>query len=361
MATICLCMIVRDEAAVIARCLESVRGLIDHWVVCDTGSTDGTQGIVAASLAGIPGELHQRPWVDFGHNRTEAIRLARDKADYILVLDADMVVNVHEGMDRTLTADAYAVKYEVDLGYRQLMLVSSRHDWRYIGATHEYVHAATACDQRPIDWLTLTHHCDGSGRTAKFERDVALLSDAVARDPDDNRSIFYLAQSYRDLGRAEEALNWYQRRAAGGGWAEEVFYSLYQIGALRQKLGHEWSCVLSSLTAAYDYDPRRIEPIYMLVHQLRLEGRYALGHLLSGGCLGAACPDGLFVERNVYRYRLAFEHAICCHYVGRFADAVRINDGLLALADLPAEYRAATARNRALSAAAGAGHAFCAA
>ena len=40
-----LCMIVRNESAVLARCLDSVRGLADEMVVVDTGSTDGTQEI----------------------------------------------------------------------------------------------------------------------------------------------------------------------------------------------------------------------------------------------------------------------------------------------------------------------------
>ena len=87
-------MIVRDEAAVIERCLASVRDHIDTWVICDTGSTDGTQDLVRTALSGIPGELHERPWVDFGHNRTELLRLARGKADFLLLLDADTQGNL---------------------------------------------------------------------------------------------------------------------------------------------------------------------------------------------------------------------------------------------------------------------------
>jgi hypothetical protein len=61
-ASICLAMIVRDEAQVIERCLSSVIGLIDYWVICDTGSIDGTPDLIANILAGVPGELHHRPW-----------------------------------------------------------------------------------------------------------------------------------------------------------------------------------------------------------------------------------------------------------------------------------------------------------
>ena len=80
MATLCLCMIVRNESHVIRRALESVRGIIDYWVICDTGSSDSTPIEILAALAGIPGELHGAAWVNFGHNRTDVLRLARGKA-----------------------------------------------------------------------------------------------------------------------------------------------------------------------------------------------------------------------------------------------------------------------------------------
>src|SRR5262245_49038382 len=94
MKSICLVMIVRNESAVVRRCLDSVKGVISHWVICDTGSTDDTAIIIEETLKGIPGTLYRTPWVDFGHNRSLALQLARGKADYHLLIDADMVVNV---------------------------------------------------------------------------------------------------------------------------------------------------------------------------------------------------------------------------------------------------------------------------
>src|SRR5262245_56903347 len=91
--TICLVMIVRNEASVIERCLDSVKPFIDCWVICDTGSTDRTKEIIRESLAGIPGTMHDVGWQDFGRNRTIALRFARGKADYHLLLDADMTLN----------------------------------------------------------------------------------------------------------------------------------------------------------------------------------------------------------------------------------------------------------------------------
>ncbi|WP_234354548.1 hypothetical protein [Streptomyces sp. NRRL WC-3618] len=66
--SLCLCKVVKNDSQVIERCLRSVRHLIDHWVVCDTGSTDGTQDLIRRTLDGIPGELHEEPRIDFGSN-----------------------------------------------------------------------------------------------------------------------------------------------------------------------------------------------------------------------------------------------------------------------------------------------------
>src|SRR4051794_7539625 len=106
--SVCLTMIVKDETAVIERCLRALRPFIDCWSIVDTGSTDGTQRLIASSLADLPGELHERPWRDFGHNRTEALALARAWADYSLMIDADETFDVAAGFAfPELTADGY--------------------------------------------------------------------------------------------------------------------------------------------------------------------------------------------------------------------------------------------------------------
>ena len=153
--TICLVMIVRNEAAVIRRCLESVKPLIDHWVICDTGSTDDTRRIIQETLAGIPGELHDTPWVNFGHNRTIALQLARGKADYHLLIDADMTLDTPADFRAALTEDAYMVRYTGPTDYWVERLVSDRHEWEYVGAAHEYIRARTAATRTKLPGVIL--------------------------------------------------------------------------------------------------------------------------------------------------------------------------------------------------------------
>ena len=100
---ISLCMIVKNESKVIERCLASILPVIDYWVIVDTGSTDGTQDKIKKFFdnVGIPGELHERPWKNFGHNRSEALELAyaNKDIDYCLMIDSDEVLVFDPGFD----------------------------------------------------------------------------------------------------------------------------------------------------------------------------------------------------------------------------------------------------------------------
>jgi glycosyltransferase involved in cell wall biosynthesis len=229
-------MIVKNEAAVIRRCLESVKPIISHWVICDTGSTDRTKSGIEEILGDIPGNLHDDAWVNFAHNRTLSLQRAKGKADYHLLIDADMVLNIGGDFSRDLTEDAYLVRFEGPLDYQVIRLVSDRHDWRYIGVTHEYVFAETAQPAARLPSLTVTHYEDSGTRLEKYSRDIALLTEALATEPSNARYVFYLAQSYRDTGDYKRALDWYEKRALLGGWEEETWYALYQVGRMQQVL-----------------------------------------------------------------------------------------------------------------------------
>lgn len=80
-------MIVRNEAHTLARCLESVRDVVDQMVIVDTGSTDGTIALAKAYGA----EVYHFAWCDdFAAARNEALRHAC--GEWILYLDADEVL-----------------------------------------------------------------------------------------------------------------------------------------------------------------------------------------------------------------------------------------------------------------------------
>jgi glycosyltransferase involved in cell wall biosynthesis len=339
-------MIVKDEAAVIERCLSSARGLIDSWVICDTGSSDGTQPLIEKALEGVPGTLHERPWRNFGENRTEALRLASGRGDYLLLIDADMTVTFEpEGLER-LTADAYMLRHTELLEYRIKRLVRSDRDWRYVGATHEYLTTDGPETVENLDAVLIHHHADSGTRAEKFERDLRLLSEDLEGDPHNRRTVFYLAQTHRDLGHLDDAIRLYERRGRMGGWDQEVFYALLQVGVLRAEQG-DWPGAMAGLVAAWEYRPQRLEPLYELASRLRLRGQHETAHLFAKRGLGFSQPDDiLFISPWVYRWGLWFEYSIAAYWVGETDEALAACDRLLAMGNLPETYRQHTLVNR---------------
>ncbi|NUS16700.1 MAG: glycosyltransferase [Streptomyces sp.] len=346
-------MIVKNESQVIERCLAAARPLIDSWVIDDTGSTDGTQDLVRRALDGIPGRLHEVPWQDFGHNRTLNIRRALGTADYLLLLDADMVVRQEPpGADLAgLTADAYMLRHPGDVEYRIKRLVRGGLPWRYEGVTHEYLTADRDHSTADLDTLLIDHHADGGSRADKFTRDAALLRADLERDPDNPRTVFYLAQTLRDLGETAEAIALYERRAAMGGWVEEVYYALLQAGILRAERG-AWPLAMERLVRAWQTRPERMEACYELVSRLRREGQYEAAHAFAVAAVDRPAPaDWLFVQPWVYRWGILFEYSITSYWTGDTAASLEACDRLLSLPDLPPAYREQTLHNRGFAAA----------
>ena len=163
-----------------------------------------------------------------------------------------------------LTADAYLIGFDGALDYWVERLVSDQHEWRYLGVTHEYVHSTTAARKEKLPEIKVQHLCDSSSRTEKYQRDIRLLEKALKDEPNSTRYMFYLAQSYRDVGLGFQALEWYQKRAEQPGWIEETWYSLYQIARLKHQSAMPWPHIQDAYLAAYEFRHSRLEPLFQL-------------------------------------------------------------------------------------------------
>ncbi len=350
--SICLNMIVRNEAHIVGEVLDAVAPYVSSWVIVDTGSDDGTQDAIRSHMRtlGIPGELHEREWRNFGHNRTEALELARGHADYIWVMDADdMVVGTLDFSG--LTADCYLLRYGSGFSYWRRQIFRSGLRWRYEGVVHEYA----VCDDPATDArLDGDYYIDSrrlGGRNLdpkKYERDRDLLLAEVARNPDDARSVFYLAQSYYDAGDPANALEWYRRRAGMGGWDEEVYYALFRCGECQVLLGAPWSEIQDAYLRAWETRPVRAEPLHALARQYRIEGRHQLGYLFAERAASIPLPadDALFVGADVYDWRALDEQAICAYWIGKYMESFALCRVLLASPSLPDDERERVAENR---------------
>jgi SAM-dependent methyltransferase len=321
-------------------------------VIVDTGSDDGTQDIIRRLMAnrGIPGELHERPWRDFGSNRTEAIALAQGHADYIWVMDADDVVEGTVDFSG-LSADGYSMRFRDGITYWRRQLFRNGVPWRYQGVLHEVAVCDVPFTEAQLEGDYHIHSRRLGARNLdpqKYARDAAILQADVDRNPDDARSVFYLAQSYRDAGEFAQARTWYARRAEMGGWDEEIYCSLYQVANAMEQLGEPWPAVQDAYLRAWNARPTRAEPLHAIACHYRMAQQYPLGHLYARIAAEIPLPpaDKLFLHSDVYAWRALDEQAVCASWLGRWAETFELNQRLLARDDIPAQDRARIAANR---------------
>lgn len=345
-------MIVKNEAAVIERCLASVKPFVHAWAVSDTGSTDGTQDIVRRVMADLPGELIERPWVDFSTNRNEALELARKHGDYALIIDADEVLEADTGFAwDELDAIGYSLELVYgDMRYRRIAVPKLNADWVWRGVLHEALNSAHAAQARFMPGLRIRVFSDGArsqqSQRDKFLHDAEVLRRALALEPDNARYAFYLAQSLRDAGEPQQSVAAYEHRIAMGGWAEEVYFSKLQVGILKERTGAAYADIVAAYLDAYDFRPTRAEAPCELARYLRLQRRYNAARDFARTASALARPDDvLFIDEAVYAWRARDEWSVSAYWCGDRADSARLCRELLDDARLPPSERARVQKN----------------
>lgn len=337
-ASMCLVMIVKNESKVIKRCIDSVKDYIDYWVICDTGSTDGTQDLIKNLMKEykIKGELHEREWKDYGTNRTESLELSKGKCDYRLIIDADDFLDVQdpENLFVDLTEDSYKIKIQLGaVSYYRTQIIKSDQDWKYIGVLHEYLEGPSPeVKEGFIENAQMIAAISGDKREGitpkeKYYNDALVFKNELDKNPNLDEGLktryqFYLAQSYRDAEMYEEAIEEYQKRADMGAWPEEVYISLYMIAKIKLVIGRPEEDIINSFLKAWEYRPIRLEAPYNLIRYLVSRKRYFLGFVIASTCMRMqACEDILFVEADIWSWKMADEYSVLAFYTGNIKEA----------------------------------------
>jgi len=354
---ICLNMIVKNEKDVITRCLDSVKSVIDYWVIVDTGSTDGTQEIIKNHMKDVPGKLFERPWGNWGTTRTEALRLAQDhgKGEYLLFMDADDILEIDPDFDfQSLHCDLYYMwRGSKDFSYMKPQLAKRDLPWKWVGVTHEYLGSDFSFTSETLDkvkYITLDGGACAKDPKKKFWTNVKLLEEGLKQEPENTRYAFYLAESYRDAGEKGKALECYQKRIKMGGWDEETFWSMLQSAFMLRDLGLPSSIVSEAYLQAHRFRPHRPEPIYYLAELYNSQGEHekAYEYLKMRSFIPQpAEKDHLFNMDWIESYGLLFQLSICSYYVGHYEEALKACDQLLKIKDLPENWRTQAEANRA--------------
>ncbi len=283
MKTICLNMIVKNESSIIERCLLSIKPLIDYWVIADTGSSDGTQEKILSYLKDVPGELLERPWVDFSHNRNEVLQASQGKGDYLLFIDADEWLLPSPPLDIfALQKDCYLITARGKTSeFLKIFLINNHLNWTWHGVLHESLSSTQPTSKETLPAILIYDENSGSRaqNPQKYLEDAKILEKALLKDPHHPRYTFYLAQCYTHAQQFPQALFYYEQRISLGGDSEELFWSLYCIACLKKDLNYPSHEIIKAFSKAYQYKPTQAEPLYRLA--THLEDRPFLAYLLT--------------------------------------------------------------------------------
>lgn len=347
--TLALVMIVRDGAADLARRLPTIAPHIATWTICDTGSTDDTKAVIERELAGIPGVLADSEWVDFGTNRSEALALARGSADWLLLMDADMSLTIEPGWEPDPAVDAYMIEMgtHTAFSYRLPLLVRGDLPWVSVGAVHEY----TALDDgrpyrsQPTDAVRIDMTAADRGSPEKYRWHLGMLLAAYRKDRANERTVYYIGQTYQSLGKFAQARRWFLRRAAMGGFDEERYYAAFRAAILAP----DWPTRAAELLAAWESRPHRLEALHAFCREANSRDMHHVVYRLTSEPTPPS-PDILFVHRDVWDWGMTFERSIAAWWVGWRDEARELGERVLANPNVPPYIRAQVESNLAFAA-----------
>jgi hypothetical protein len=311
-----LVMIVKNEAHVIKETLNNMLKYIDYWVISDTGSTDGTQEIIKEYFKekGIPGELVEHEWRDFGYNRTKAFEAAYGKSEYAWVMDADDLIVGNLVFPKNPDKDMYLLKYGgKDFYYTRSQIFNNKLKWCYKGVLHEFskcldknnVTSAKLDGDYFIDSRRLG---DRNKDPQKYLKDANILVNAIEKgiDPElKERYVFYAGQSYRDYKDFENGIKYYKQRTEMGGWAEEIYVSYMEIGLMMIQSKYDKKDIKECFMNGFKSLPARSECLFFLAKYYYDNGDLEDAYKTCKIAVKIPFPSNLFlfIKKDIHDYK----------------------------------------------------------
>lgn len=248
-----LCMIVKNEAGNLPRCLESVQGIVDEMVVLDTGSTDSTPEIARSFGA----KVHHFAWCnDFSAARNKALKFV--SGDWVLVLDADerLVPSIVPLLKRAIEQPSALVinliRQEIGAAQSPYSLVSRlfRHhpDLYFARPYHAMVDdSVAALRQREPQWqiidcseVAILHEGYAPGAIAgrnKLETARVTMEGFLTDHPTDPYVCSKLGALYVELGNFSRGVDLLERGLTADAIDPPVRYELhYHLGIAHSRL-----------------------------------------------------------------------------------------------------------------------------
>lgn len=352
MVHIALLMMVKNEEKRLHVTLESVKGHVDSLIIYDTGSTDSTIDILQqfSEKSDIPLHLKKGHFVNFATSRNVSLDYADsiDGIDYLLLLDCNDELKggneLRQWIQTSARPDetAWLVHQKWFSGaitdYYNIRLIRPRNEWRYRGVVHEWMQHGNDTEYverqkvgEPIHIFQDRTLDDGkSGK--RFVQDRIMLLDEYKKNPKDERTVFYLAQTCGCLHLTEEAYKYFSIRSKMGGFREETFHSFLKMGdMIRQKAWNKtlapterkkwWDIALAHYMNAFELFVRAEPLTFIAEYYMSLGNNLLAYHFAKFACeLSYPSDSILFVDTNVYEYTRYHVLGIVAFYCEKFQE-----------------------------------------
>lgn len=279
MITISLCMIVKNEEDTIARCLESVKGVVDEIIIVDTGSSDRTKEIANIYTS----EIYDFQWID-DFSAARNFSFSKATREYILWLDADdvllpedeeMLKELKETLDSSV--DSVTAKYNVafdeygniTLSYRRNRLVKRTNNFKWYGFVHEFLQVYGNIVNSEI---SITHK--KTKHTPK--RNIELYRKKLEEGAEFAiRDILYYGNELYDHKIYEEAMLYYKKFLdSKQGWSEDNIQVCGKICDYYQSI-NKTEEARRYIFKGFEYELPRAEGCCKLGFSFLSEGKYS--------------------------------------------------------------------------------------
>jgi glycosyltransferase involved in cell wall biosynthesis len=369
MAHISLLMMLKNEHARLHVTLNSVVGVVNSLIIFDTGSTDNTIDILRefSKKHNIPLHLKEGEFVDFSTSRNVSLDFADEVAseinsNFLLLMDCNDELRggkeLRRFCDQQLKTKEteWLVNQEWFSGvynkYYNLRLIKPNHTWRYCGVVHEYLQKQNQKDiyvnhKVPLPVCLFQDRTSDDDKTGhRFTRDRELLLLEYEKNPEDARTVFYLAQTCSCLQLNAEAYKYYEIRSKMPGFQEENFHCWLRMGDIAKSHAiinekhpenriplegdteevallrtFTWEIALGNYMKAFEHTPRA-EPAVAIANYYRDKEKWLLSyHFARMACELDFPKDAiLFIDNHTYDYMRFHVMGIVAYYCGRFKE-----------------------------------------
>ena len=333
MITISLCMIVKNEEAVLARCLDSIKDVADEIIIVDTGSADQTKAIAGK----YTDKIFDFEWVDdFSTARNYAFSKAT--MDYQMWLDADDVVPI-ESVEKLLelketldkNVDMVTMKYltHFDEGGNPIFistrerLTKREKEYKWHDPVHECIPLAGEIFYSDIE----IHHRKTKQEGVSY-RNLNIYTELEKQNHAFTpRQQYYFARELKDHKMWEKAAKYFELFLNGdGGWVEDNIAACYSLAICYSMLQCNEK-VLPAFLKSFEYDAPRSEICCEIGYYYKGQKNYTTALKWFRTATACANPDSIgFILKDYHGYIPNIESCVCAYQLGENEAAKQFNE-----------------------------------